>query len=324
MNILHLDRANYPPESLKKLEELFKVDYLEYHSPVCKEHIQEKKYFALFSKLGIEINSEFLAQHSDLKYIITPTTGLNHIDISETDKRNIQVISLKGEIEFLNNIKSTAEHTWALLLALAKQINFYFGSVLSGSWERKDLLNFELSGKTIGIIGFGRLGKIIAKYAEAFNMNLLINDINVEKFSGYDNYQNTPIDTLLKNSDVVILLIDYRDENIKFMDKQKFGLMKMGSYFINTSRGELVDEDVLLEVLKNKSLAGAALDVLNNDSNWEKYVPPFNNLIVYTKENHNLIITPHIGGYGKDSVFATRSFVTDKFLRIYIETANHS
>lgn len=323
MKILHLDRNNYPLESLQKLEQLFQVDYSGYGNDEFAKLIRNEKYYALFTKLGVHIDADFLEIQDQLKYVITPTTGLNHIDLIETDKKGITVISLKGEYEFLSSIKSTAEHTWALLLSLVKRINYYNSEVTRGKWERKDFLNFELSGKTLGIIGFGRLGKIIASFGRSFNMNVLINDLIGISNEDIHEYKSVSLDQLLSNSDVVILLIDYRPENQNFMDKKKFQLMKQQSYFINTSRGELVDEIALIDALNSGHLSGAALDVLNGDSSWAHEVPEGNTLIEYTKKNYNLIITPHVGGYGKDSVLYTRRFVTEKFLRLHNETANN-
>lgn len=323
MRILHLDRNNYPYDSLKKLEQSFLVDYSRYGTDEYYSLLNNEKYFALFAKLGVRIDAGLLELQNELKYVITPTTGLNHIDLIETEKKGINVISLKGESIFLSSVKSTAEHTWALLLSLVKRINYYNSEVTGGKWERKDLLNFELSGKTLGIIGFGRLGKIVATYGRTFSMNVLINDINEPSKEDMRQYRFVSCDQLLSNSDVVILLIDYRRENQNFMDKKKFQLMKKFSYFINTSRGELIDEIALLDSLNYGHLSGAALDVLNGDSSWSDEIPEGNALIEYSKKNHNLIITPHVGGYGKDSVLNTRKFVTEKFLRIFYETANN-
>ncbi|HYG15756.1 MAG TPA: NAD(P)-dependent oxidoreductase, partial [Bacteroidia bacterium] len=104
-------------------------------------------------------------------------------------------------------------------------------------------------------------------------------------------------------------------ENEKFMNAAKFNKLKHGAYFINTSRGELVDEDALLAALQSKKIKGAALDVLNDDSGWSGTVQGSFNLLNYARQHQNLLLTPHMGGYGKDSIARTREFVTDKFLK---------
>jgi D-3-phosphoglycerate dehydrogenase len=182
-------------------------------------------------------------------------------------------------------------------------------------WMRTPFLADELDGKTIGIIGFGRLGKIVSRYAEAFGMNVLVNDrLKIETDSPY---QQVDIKTLVSTSDFIVLLISYDNENIKFFDKEKFGWMKSTAYFINTSRGEMVDENALVSALNNKQIKGAALDVLDGDSAWESQYNGNQALLEYARNNDHLIVTPHMGGYGKESIARTRQFVTEKFIRKY-------
>jgi len=111
-------------------------------------------------------------------------------------------------------------------------------------------------------------------------------------------------------------MIDYSPENIDFMNRQHFKEMKKNAYFINTSRGELVDQIALLESLERGSLKGAAIDVVNGDSSWSSMYCGDFRLLEYARSNNNLIITPHMGGYGKDSIYKTREFVVNKFINL--------
>lgn len=315
MRILHLEKNRYNIESLSKLEKVGKVVYQNFSSQEdYHKHLSENQYQVIFTRLGFRIGLEEMNLQKELTHIVTPTTGLNHIDIDEAQSRGIKVVSLKNEFEFLAKVQSTAEHTWMLLLSLIRNLQPATKDVAQGNWDRVPYLADELNTKTLGIIGLGRLGKILVKYAEAFSMHILCNDIDDNVFEEpYTKYKSS-LDKLLENSDYVILQVDYRPENEKFFDSDKFSVLKEGAYFINTSRGEIVDENALLDALESGRLKGAALDVLDGDSSWES-TSVESGLIEYSKVNNNLIITPHMGGYGKISIEMTRDFVTDKFLK---------
>lgn len=324
MKILHLEPLRYPARLREKLAIAGQVDYLDTtHRKKILETIQTKPYQALFVRLGIAIDEELLNHASNLRYIITPTTGLNHIDLATAKAKDICVISLKGETDFLNNIKSTAEHTWALLLALIRRIPAASSDVLQGNWQRERFLGSELNGKTIGIIGFGRLGRIVARYAQGFDMKILVNDIDPTSLKNLPlGYQSCSLKELLSKSDIISLHIPFNEENKYFFDSSKFKQLKSNSILINTSRGEVIQEEALLEALNNNGIGGAALDVLWDDSSWSSYIPPKHALIQYAKENENLIITPHIGGYAIESIEGTRAFIIEKFLKKIYNASN--
>ena len=301
---------------------------LQKHATVVSSQIQSyaelqklfrvEQFDVIFTRLGIYIDAELMNSQKKLKCIVTSTTGLNHIDTSAAKDKNIEVISLKGETEFLSTIKSTAEHTWMLLLSLIRNLIPATKNVIDNlEWIRTPFLADELDGKTIGIIGFGRLGKIVSKYAESFGMNVLVNDR--KQFETDSPYQHVDIKTLIAQSDFIILLINYEEENIHFFNEEKFAWMKPTAYFINTSRGEMVDEISLVNALKNNKIRGAALDVLDGDSAWESHCNGNQALLQYARNNNNLIITPHMGGYGKESIAKTRQFVTEKFIQKYCQ-----
>lgn len=317
MRILHLEFDQYPIEAQRKLLDNFEVVALEVNDQLSLKSYLEKdgSFEAVFTRLGLFLDKEIIDLMPKLKIIATSTTGLNHIDCHYAKANSIEVLSLKGEFEFLSSVKSTAEHTWLLLLSLLRH---HIPSVRdvkeNGNWNRLAFLSEEINGKTIGIIGFGRLGKIVAQYAQAFSANLLVNDIGNIDTERYSFVKSVSIEQLLISSDIVILMISFSEENMNFFDKSKFALMKENSYFINTSRGELVDEVALLNCLVSGKLKGAALDVLHGDSAWETKCKGTPALLSYAKNNSNLLITPHMGGGGKTSIGMTRNFIVEKFL----------
>ena len=315
MKVLHLESYNYSLEKLEFLENELQLFQKEFNTQVeLMNHLSQNQYNVIFTRLGLNLDVNILSTQRNLLFIVTPTTGLNHIDLDYCKEKSIEVISLKGEIEFLAKVKSTAEHTWALLLALVRNIPNAFQQVKNDIWERHNLMADELDQKTIGIIGYGRLGKIIARYAEAFEMNILVNDIRDISNEVNTNEQIVNIDELLERSDIICLMITYEKNNINFIDRTKMHKMKNNAIFINTSRGEMVDEEALIDALKNKEIALVATDVLKNDSVWNGKLKKVPKIIEYAKHNDNLIITPHMGGYGESSIRKTRDFITVKFL----------
>ena len=311
MKILHLEYENYPKEAMDVLKKIGKVDCIKCKSNLelykILEHI---KYDIIIISIGLEFDLKCFHLQKELKFLVSPTTGLNHIDLISADKYNVNVISLKGDFDFLSSIKSTAEHTWALLMSLVKKLNLSSSLTTAGIWDRDRVLpNDELDNKKLGIIGFGRLAKIVSVYAEAFNMEILAYDIDENKFDKNHLKYKKSLDEVLSKSDYLFLMISYSKSNINFMNSKKFFKMKNNSYFINTSRGEMVNEKDLLENLNSGKLKGVGLDVLKNDSNWSKKINGSYDLINYSQNNSNLIITPHIGGYGIDSINNTRIYI---------------
>ena len=318
MKILHLEKETYPNFLLKDLAEKNEIIYLDCNSQTeLNQFLATNKFNAIFTKLGLYIGEEQFKMQPFLKYIVTPTTGLNHIDFEFAVKNRIEIISLKGQFDFLKNIKSTAEHTWLLILAISRNLYPVVHNVKKNKiWDRKPYIADELNNKKLGIVGFGRLGKIISEYGKAFGMKVLAYDIDKSKYNDPEIDFKDNLDELLEQSDFIVLLISWNNENVNFFDSSKFNKIKKDSYFINTSRGEFMDSNALIDLLLNKKIKGAAIDVIDGDSAWESDQIISNNLIEYASKFDNLIITPHMGGYGKDSITSTRTFVTQLFLNI--------
>jgi D-3-phosphoglycerate dehydrogenase len=263
----------------------------------------------LWVRLRHHIDTEVLSAASSLKIIATPTTGLNHIDVEAVERRGIQIISLRSEAEFLANIRATAEHTVALILALFRHLPQAADSVAMGRWDRDNFKGRELYQKTVGIIGYGRLGRIVARYLKAFDMHVLAADPNVDADSVEPGVRMVPISELLSDADVVTLHVNYCEETRAFFGQDHFAAMKPSAWFINTARGELVDEFALLDALQSGQLAGAALDVLCGERSTGMADHP---LVSYAREHGNLLITPHVGGCTEESMEKTEVFLAGK------------
>lgn len=314
MITLILESADYSPKALAVYKGLGDVFYFPNLSDKKKKDILEKAEI-LVVRLAHHIDSSWLSRMPCLKIIATPTTGLNHIDRDAAKKRGIKVISLKGYTSFLKNIPSTAEETVALMLALIRHIPWAFDHVKGGGWNRNLWRGHQLIHKTLGLIGCGRLGKIVARYARAFGMRVI----------GFDPYVNAHImkrfgiekmtlEKLLKQSDIVSIHVALEKNTNNLIREKHFKRMKPTAYLVNTSRGEIIDECALVKALKKKWIAGAALDVLRNESGDGKHLKN-NPLIDYARKNSNLLIVPHIGGATYEAMQVTEDFIAAQVLK---------
>lgn len=264
---------------------------------------------AIFIRLGFVIDKEILDKASNLKFILTATTGLDHIDVDYFKSLGGEVISLKDEVDFLKSIPSTAEHTWALLLALLKKIPTSFDHVKNGGWNRNLFINTNLKEKKIGILGLGRVGTQVADFAKAFGMEIGFFDVkNVEsQFLRF----NSP-EELFKWADIITIHIPFSVENEKFIGKELLSFVKNGTVLINTSRGGVWDENEIARLIVNGNFSGIATDVLENELNGETI--ELNPLVDLARQSYNVIITPHIAGATKESMEMTEEFVAKKLI----------
>jgi D-3-phosphoglycerate dehydrogenase len=178
MNIIITEPKDYSSKALAIYKKLGQI-YLWSDS----NKTQKQSASILVIGLKYQIDKKFLDQIPNLKIIASPATGMNHIDVDYIKSKGIKLISLRGKKGFLRNVPSTAEETMALILSLARNIPWAFDDVKNGGWDRLKWRGHQLMGKTIGLLGFGRLGRIVARYAKAFGITLIACDPNVsEKF----------------------------------------------------------------------------------------------------------------------------------------------
>jgi len=311
--ILILEDREYNPAAIQVYTKLGKVKVLNKRG---MDRHAKGAVSIIVCRLGYYLNDQFLGDFPKLKYIVSPTTGLNHIDLDYCRAHEIQVVSLKGETEFLDSIRSTSELTLSLILALIRNVVPGVRSVVdSHHWSRDLFKGREMSALTLGILGIGRIGFHMISYAKTFGMSVLACD----PYKEIDYLQDDCVkvcskEKLFSQADIVTLHVDYRPENRGMVSKKEFLCMKQGSYFVNTSRGELVVENDLLWALDKGILSGAALDVLSDEQDIDGL---FNKKVLqYAKENTNLIITPHIGGCTIDAMYNTELFAAKKLLSI--------
>jgi D-3-phosphoglycerate dehydrogenase len=239
-------------------------------------------------------------------YILCAVTGLDHIDVKACEEFGIKIISLKGEKEFLKEVRATAEHTMGLMLALIRKSKSAFSHTESKQWNRYIFQGTELYKKKIGIFGLGRLGKIVAEYAEVFGMEVYYYDIlSMNTPKSYTKCLSR--EELCSAVDILSIHLPYNEQTHFLIDKNLFNVMKPNVKIINTARGGVVNETDLLAFLSN-SESGYATDVLYGEPHIEEHP-----LITYASKNENVIITPHIAGNTFESIEKTENFIASKF-----------
>lgn len=245
---------------------------------------------ALLACLQVRLDREMIAHARQLKIVATPTTGLDHLDLAALSERGIDLISVKTEFELLDRVTSTAELAWGLVLACVRHIPAASGAAKRGDWARDRFRGRMLSGKTLGVLGVGRLGKMVAEYGKTFRMNVLGCDTKPLNIPGV---QQVTFAELLARSDVLSIHIHLTPENRNLIGRAEFAQMKPGITLINTSRGAIIDETAFLEALESGTVAFAGLDVI--DGEWRNDLDQ-HPLVRYAQSHDNLIIVPHIGG----------------------------
>lgn len=314
MKILNAEPRGYSRIAYKILERLGKV---------IEENCSRNRLIEvipdidiLIVRLNHKLDKEFFDIAKKLKIIVTATTGLNHIDLDIADSNGVKVLSLKSERDFLDTVTATAELTWTLVLALYRHLPGAIKHVENAGWNRDFFIGKQLKGKTIGVIGYGRLGSIVADYARVFKMNIVANDPYVDNMP--IDIKKVSLNKLLEVSDVITLHVSYDQSTHHMLGSKEFKNIKTGALFINTSRGELVDEEAMIKAFDQKKLSGLAVDVLNGEAEKKQDWLKYNKLWKKSLINKNIIITPHIGGATYESMEDAEVFLANK-LKKYID-----
>ena len=256
----------------------------------------------------VKMTRKRIEQLPNLKLICEAATGYDNINIKAAKDNDIHVANVSGYAK-----TAVVQHVFAMILSFATKIYSYYNDVRKGEWQKSktfDLLKyytFELAGKTLGIIGFGSIGKGIAKIAEAFSMKVMVND--VVDISGTD-YKNYTLDEVLKQADIVSIMCPFTEQTKNLINAEALRKMKKTAILINTARGGIVNEYDLVKALNSGEIAGAAVDTLSKE-------PPTdgNPLLGEVK---NLIVTPHSAWSTRE----TRQKLIDKVvekIRNYID-----
>jgi glyoxylate reductase len=272
---------------LNPLLSRFEVEVFQHDKPMPRELFKQK----VEDKVGLvamgmdKIDTEIFDIAKSLKVVSTVSVGVDHIDIEGATERGIMVTNTPEVLT-----ETTADLAFALMMTVARRIGEGERYIRSGKWKipiYRRLLGTDVHGKTLGIVGFGRIGKAVARRARGFGMKIVYYDV-VRADRAVESDLNAgfmALDEVLAIADFVSLHVPLYRSTEKLIDQDKLALMKHSAFVINTSRGKVIDEQALVEALKEKKIAGAALDVFEG----EPRVP--RELI----EMENAVLTPHIG-----------------------------
>lgn len=265
------------------------------------------QYDILIVRGRTKVNREIIENATNLKLIGRVGVGLDTIDVSAAERKGIKVINTPQ----MSTI-AVAELTISFILNLLRGTYHAIESMKKGLWEKKSLYGKELFGKTLGIIGFGRIGKALAERAKAFGMKIIVYDLflDQESLERIGAMKAHSLEELLRNSDVVSLHVPLTEGTKHMINANTIALMRDGAYLINTSRGEVVNTKDLLNALKSGKLAGAALDVFENEppkEPWEKELIQL----------PNVITTPHIGAQTYEAQIEGAIIMAENIIKLF-------
>ena len=302
------EEKNYLTELLKS-EERLDVDF-------CKDKLQtENLHLAKDAEIisvfvNSEINSEVIASLPKLKLIATRSTGFDHIDFKFAKEKGVKTVNVPAY-----GSRTVAEFTFGLILNLSRKIFDARRQLLEGdNFDISKLKGFDLCGKTLGVVGTGRIGKNVIKIANGFEMKILAYDVFPDKeFAEKTEFKYVDLPELLSRSDIVTLHAPYNKDTHHLINKDNLPTFKKGAYLVNTARGELVETDALLKALASGHLSGAGLDVLESErqlkeeatifakdsDNFKDFKTLFEDQVLL--DMPQVIVTPHIAFYSEEA-----------------------
>ena len=253
-------------------------------SGLTKEKLEEiiPEYDALIVRSATKVNKALIAKAAKLKVIGRAGTGVDNIDLDAATKRGILVMNSPG-----GNAVTAAELSFAMLLSLARSIPQANMSMKEGKWDKKKFMGTEVRGKTLGIVGLGRIGSAVAEMAQGLGMRVIANDTYLTpEVARRRKVEAVDLPTLFKTSDYITIHTPVTDSTKGLIGTEAFAQMKKGVKLINCARGEIVDEPALIEALDSGKVAGAALDVFTQEPLPADH--PF-------RKHEKIILTPHLG-----------------------------
>jgi glycerate dehydrogenase len=290
MKAVFLDIESLDDLDLARLEVMFET-LVAYKSTAPEDVIQRVHDADVVIVNKVQLNKATIESVPQLALICVVATGTNHIDLDAAEQNNVAVYNCQAY-----GIPSVVQHTFSLILALHTNLLSYDRAVRAGEWQKASQFCFldypirELSGRKIGIIGYGHLGQGVAKIAEAFGMQVLV----ASRSDGDDRVGRIPLKELLPIVDVLAIHCPLTDETQNLIDADALALMKNDAVLVNVARGGVVNEAALADALRSGELAGAATDVLTVE-------PPREGNVLLSANIPNLIVTPHSAWGSKEA-----------------------
>ena len=307
MKVLFLDKIYYDLKNNLTRNGIICVENPTENKNQILKKIHEFDGIVLRSRL--KIDRDFIRKSSHLKFIARFGSGMENIDVLEAKKHHIECINApKG------NSNAVGEHSLGLLLSLMNNINASNLEVKNGMWKREKNRGEEISGKTVGIIGFGNVGSTFAKLLAGFNAKILTYDINLKSYQ----YQSS-LKQIFQYSDIVSIHIPYNKENRYYVNKDFIHKFKKPIYIINTSRGNCLNTSDLIEGLRSDKIKGACLDVLEYENkSFENLMLENNHDLQNLIKYNNVVLSPHIAGWSHESYLKISQILYQKIFSDFI------
>ncbi|MGN7866520.1 2-hydroxyacid dehydrogenase [Chryseobacterium sp. 22458] len=308
MKILLLDK-NHPliTEQLLAKNFILEEDFTSSYDEVCRK-IQN--YDGIIIRSRIPLDKNFLEKAQNLKFIARVGAGMENIDIPVAEKLGIQLINSPE-----GNRDSVAEHVVGMLLVIMNRLFIASREVKNGIWKREENRGDELLGKTVGLIGYGNMGKATARRLSGFGCKVIFHDI-LPGLSD-DFARQVTLDELKESAEVLSLHIPLTPETHYLIDERFISEMKNDFYFVNTARGKNVKTKSLVEALKSGKVKGTCLDVLEYEKSSFENIESENEDLKYLLESEKAIVTPHIAGWTHQSKEKLAQFIVDKIVTSY-------
>lgn len=305
MKILQLD-TNHPiiTEQLSAKGFMLDEDTTSTYDEVL-EKIADYEGIILRSRIPVDQN--FLEHAKNLKFIARVGAGMENIDVRFAEERGIKLISSPE-----GNRDSVAEHVVGMLLILMHRLFISSTEVKNGIWKREENRGDELLGKTFGIIGYGNMGKAVARRLSGFGVKVIFHDILPNLSDEFAT--QVSLETLKNEADILSLHIPITDETYQLIDAQFISGMKKDFYFINTARGKNVKTSDLVEAIRSAKVKGACLDVLEYEKASFENLEIENNDSAFLLQSEKVIVTPHIAGWTVQSKEKLAQVIVDKIL----------
>lgn len=277
MKILICDNLNqHVYKELATIGDCLDISKSESKEKDLADHIKDSEIVVIRS--ATKLTKEVLDNAEKLKIIARCGVGVDNVDLEFAKSKNIFVTNSPSA-----NLISVVELTVALIISASRKLSLADSHLKNGQWNRSEFLGYELYGKTLGIVGFGKAGRLVAERMKSFGMSIVFYDPYVMDWNGSE--ESLDLDDLLRTADVVSIHVIKTKDTENLLSKDKLDLLKQNSIIVNTSRGGVLDEDYLIELLESDKIFGAGLDVYSNE-------PPEN---VNRYNGLNLVTTPHIG-----------------------------
>ena len=262
-------------------------------------------YDGLIVRSATQVNKELIENAKNLKVIGRAGAGVDNIDIKAAKQKNIIVMNTPGE-----NTNATAEHTLALLLSLSRKISKADITTHKGEWAKKSLKGNEIKGKTIGIIGFGNVGKRFAQMCNALGLKVLIYSKTFDAVRNeFPDYISCDLNKILKEADIISFHCKPNTDGSSIISAKEINIMKKNVLIINTARGNLVSEIDLKDAIKNNTIGGVALDVYDEE--------PAKNNILFGLDN--VLLTPHIAASTAEAQIIVAEMIANQFVDFFLK-----